>query len=272
MNSSATAQPQAILAFNTMAKDYDNHFTRSLIGRSQRDAVWTILARTFRSGDHILEVNCGTGEDAIFLSRKGITVVACDASDRMIEVARKRQAIEVPLAPIQFHLLPTEHLADLHPETKFDGAFSNFSGLNCVHDLQRAASDLASLVKPGCPLLLCMSTRFCVSEMLWFVLHGNLRKAFRRCSGHTAAKVDTFTIDVYYPTVRKLRKLFSPNFVMRSCTGIGIVVPPSYVEPSIRRYPGLIGFLRSIDKTISNLPWFRVIGDHVLIRFDRVQP
>jgi hypothetical protein len=127
-------------------------------------------------------------------------------------------------------------------------------------------------VKPGAPFLLCMSTRFCVSEILWFLLHGNLRKAFRRCSGHTTAKVGEFTIDVYYPTVRQIRKLFSPYFVMRSCTGIGIAVPPSYVESSIRRFPKLLVVLQSIDKVISRLPWFRVIGDHMLLNFERVQP
>jgi ubiquinone/menaquinone biosynthesis C-methylase UbiE len=272
LNPSATAQPQAVLAFNIMAKDYDDHFTRSLIGRSQRNAVWSILTQTFRSGDHVLELNCGTGEDAFFLSRNGVSVTACDASNRMIEVAQKRRVAEALFAPTRFHLLPTERLLDLQSEAQFDGVFSNFSGLNCVQDLHHTAEDLAALVKSGAPLLLCMSTRFCLSEILWFLLHGNVRKAFRRCSGHTTAKVGEFTIDVYYPTVYKIRKLFSPYFVMRSCTGIGIAVPPSYVESSIRRFPKLLVVLQSIDKVISRLPWFRVIGDHMLLHFERVQP
>jgi len=272
LSPSATAQPQAALAFNTMAKDYDDHFTRSLIGRSQRNAVWNILTQTFQSGDHILELNCGTGEDALFLSRSGISVTACDASNRMIEVARKRRSREAPLAPIQFFLLPTERLVEIRSEAPFDGAFSNFSGLNCVRDLQRTAEDLSSLVKPGAPLLLCMSTRFCISEIVWFLLHGNLKKALRRCSGQTKAKVGEFTIDVYYPTVRELKQSFSPYFSLHSCTGIGITVPPSYVESSISKFPKALLTLQAIDKVISRLPWFRVIGDHMLLHFERVQP
>jgi ubiquinone/menaquinone biosynthesis C-methylase UbiE len=272
LNPSATAQPQAVLAFNTMAKDYDDHFTRSLIGRSQRNAVWKTLTQTFHSGDHILELNCGTGEDALFLSRNGISVTACDASNRMIEVARRRRATEAPFAPIQFYPLPTERLVELRSEAQFDGAFSNFSGLNCVQDLQRTAKDLASLVKPGAPLLLCMSTRFCISEVLWFLLHGNLKKALRRCSGETTAKVGEFAIDVYYPTVREIKQVFSPYFVLRSCTGIGITVPPSYVESSICRFPKALLTLQAVDKVISKLPWLRVIGDHMLLHFERMQP
>ena len=69
-------------AFDRIAQDYDQIFTNSLIGRAQRDAVWKVLTRTFRTNDKILELNCGTGEDAIFLAGNGISVIALDASPR----------------------------------------------------------------------------------------------------------------------------------------------------------------------------------------------
>jgi hypothetical protein len=119
--------------------------------------------------------------------------------------------------------------------------------------------------------LVCLSTRFCAWEIIWFLLHGKFRKAFRRCSGRSTAKVGEFTIDVYYPTLRRLQQLFSPSFALRSCIGIGVTVPPSYVESWIRNYPQLLGFLRAVDKVISPLPGFRVIGDHMLLHFERVQ-
>jgi ubiquinone/menaquinone biosynthesis C-methylase UbiE len=246
-------------------------FTRSLIGRAQRDAVWTVLAQTFHAGDTIVELNCGTGEDALFLARNAISVVACDASERMIQTARRRLQSEAPETPVHLCLLPTERISELQSATLLDGAFSNFSGLNCVADLTQTAEDLAALVKPGAPLLVCLSTRFCLSEILWFLLHGQPRKAFRRCSGRATAQVGEFTVEVYYSTVRKLQRDFAPAFVMRSCIGIGVAVPPSYVEASIRKYPKVLALLQTIDKFISKFPGFRVIGDHVLIRFDRVK-
>ena len=77
---SAYAVPAAGAAFDRIAPDYDRRFTDSLIGRAQRDAVWKVLTRTFRRDDKILELNCGTGEDAIYLASNGISVVALDAS------------------------------------------------------------------------------------------------------------------------------------------------------------------------------------------------
>jgi ubiquinone/menaquinone biosynthesis C-methylase UbiE len=268
----AIAQPRAALAFDQMAREYDDVFTNSMIGRAQRDAVWSLLTQIFQRGDHILELNCGTGEDALFLARNGISVTACDASEQMIQVASNRLRKEAPAAPVQFNLLPTERIRELQPSTQFDGIFSNFSGLNCISDLEQTAEDLAVLLSPGAPLLVCLSTRFCLWEMLWFALHGDFRKAFRRCSGHATAKVGELTVEVYYPTVRKLQTLFSPSFVLRSCVGVGVTVPPSYVEAWIRNHPKLLSKLRTIDKAVSNCPGFRVLGDHVLLHFERVQP
>jgi ubiquinone/menaquinone biosynthesis C-methylase UbiE len=271
VNPLAIAQLPAALVFNQMANEYDDVFTRSMVGRAQRDVVWSVLTRTFQSGDHVLELNCGTGEDALFLARNAISVTACDASEQMIQVASNRLRMEAPGTPVQFNLLATERLRELQPITMFDGAFSNFSGLNCVPDLKQVAEDLATLLPPNAPLVVCLSTRFCVWEMIWFLLHGKFRKAFRRCSGRATAKVGEFTVDVYYPTVRRLQQLFGPSFIIRSCVGVGVTVPPSYVENWIRSRPRTLKLLRAIDRIISGLPGFRVLGDHMLLHFERVQ-
>jgi ubiquinone/menaquinone biosynthesis C-methylase UbiE len=271
MNPIAITPLQAALVFDQMAQEYDEVFTRSLIGRAQRDAVWNVLTQTFQNGDHVLELNCGTGEDALFLARNFISVTACDASERMIRIAFNRLRTEAPGAPVQFNLLPTEKLCELQSVATFDGAFSNFSGLNCVANLKQTAKDLSTLLPPNASLLICLSTRFCIWEILWFLLHGKFRKAFRRCSGRATAKAGEVTLDVYYPTLHKLQHLFSPSFALRSCRGIGITVPPSYVESWIRKHPKLLNLLRAIDSVVSTFPGFRVLGDHMLLHFERVQ-
>lgn len=271
MTVASAAEIQTVLAFDSLAAKYDDLFTRSMIGRAQRGAVWEKLIEAFEPGSHLLELNCGTGEDALFLAQHDASVVACDASARMIETARRRMQTEDPDAPIEFRLLATEHLWKLDPADLFDGAFSNFSGLNCVADLVQTAHQLAGLVTMGAPVLICLSTRFCLSEIAWFALRGQFRKAFRRFSGFAAVKVGDFTVKVNYPTLRAVKKMFSPYFRMRSCTGIGVAVPPSYLEPIVRKYPRLLGVLRRIDSAISRLPWFRTVGDHMLIYFERVE-
>ena len=45
-----------------------------------RGRVWQTLERTFTPGQHILELACGTGEDALWLAQRGIQVTATDGS------------------------------------------------------------------------------------------------------------------------------------------------------------------------------------------------
>src|SRR5262249_23889041 len=113
-----------------MAASYDVAFTESLICRAQREVVWDLLKRVFHRGDRILELNCGTGEDALFLVRRGVSVVAYDASPRMIEVANQRHVPD-RAGVVQFGVLKNEHVSQLGGTARFDGLLSNFSGLNC---------------------------------------------------------------------------------------------------------------------------------------------
>ena len=266
----STALPHpAGLAFDSLAEPYDDMFTNSLIGRAQRDAVWSIVSRTFKRGHSILELNCGTGEDALFFARLGISVFACDASEKMIAVANRRRSLEAPTSTVRFAVLPTEEIAVARLFGPFDGIFSNFSGLNCVSDIADVAQHLATLVRPGGSALLCLSSRLCVWESCWFLIRGEVGRAVRRWNGHTTATLGGVSVRVQYPTVKHLRKLFHPYFHLRSWTGIGVTVPPSYLESFALRHPKFLSNLRAIDRVISGWPIFRSMGDHVLLSFER---
>jgi SAM-dependent methyltransferase len=269
MSPHAAVGHQPGLAFDGLAERYDDVFTCSLIGRAQRNAVWRVVSQTFQPGASVLELNCGTGEDALFLARMGVSVFACDASERMIAVANRRRETEGTRSAVRFEVLPTERILEASPLGPFDGAFSNFSGVNCVADLGEIARQLSSLVRPGARVLLCLSTRICLWETLWFLSRGEFGRAFRRWKGHTTAKLGEFDVDVQYPSVKSLCKLFSPYFVLRGWSGIGVTVPPSYLEYLAQRYPRVLQWLGAIDERICGWPVFRGIGDHVLLLFER---
>ena len=212
----------ASAAFDDLAESYDDSFTHLPVGRAQRRAVWDTLQSVFRSGNRILELNCGTGEDALFLSRQGVSVVACDASPRMIEVARRRIASENHPSPVEYHVLRTEDLSRLQSTLPFDGVLSNFSGLNCVEDLRAVALGLAPLTKPGAPVCICLSSRFCLWEFFWFILHADVRSAFRRIWGASIARVGGhFCSDLVPHNSRHAPLLFSlVSFAVDKSSGL----------------------------------------------------
>ena len=261
----------AATAFDSVADCYDEVFTRSLIGRAQRRQVWTKLLAAFPSGARILELNCGTGEDARYLAQRGRSLVACDASPLMIQVAKRYSGIGAS-GNIEFLNLANEDLGFMPSQKLFDGAFSNFSGLNCLSDLRPFASNLAALVKPGAPVLLCLWSRVCVAELIWYVLHGQPKKASRRFVGRTTAKLGEMTISVTYPTVSAMRRVFSPWFQLRSRYAVGLFVPPSYVEQWIAKHPKTLARLERLDRLFAGWPILRGAGNHVLLEFVRCDP
>src|SRR5689334_16578550 len=101
--------PQA--PFDAVADRYDETFTRSRIGLAQRKQTWRELDRVFGPGFRVLDLNCGTGVDALHLAERGVEVWACDSSSRMLEMARSRVESSRLADRVRLHRLPTE---DVH--------------------------------------------------------------------------------------------------------------------------------------------------------------
>ena len=258
-----------VAPFDALADTYDEIFTRSLIGRAQRAQVWRVLDRAFSRGQRVLEINCGTGEDALFLARRGVAVLACDSSAKMIGVAQSRKVAETQNTSVEFRVLPTERLGDLRCE-QFDGALSNFGGLNCIEDIRAVAAELANLLKPRATVILCLANRFCAWEMGWYGLQGNWEKASRRLGrAGVVATLGSARVHVWYPTVRELVRAFSPWFRLKSYRGVGICVPPSYLEHWVRRRSSFLSTCERVDGAIARWPVLRSIGDHVLLHLER---
>lgn len=260
--------------FDSIAEQYDTTFTRSTIGRIQRDSVWSELTRSFHARDRILDIGCGTGVDACFLAERGIDVVACDSSLRMLCVAERRIAgLPQSVGTVQLHLLAAEEISKLSDMGPFDGAFSNFGAVNCVANLAKLARDLAQLLKPGANLLLCLMGPMCLWETAWYLLHGEIAKAFRRFHrGGVPARIGGgAVVNVYHPSVRSIRHALHPEFCLKSIRGIGVAVPPSYVEAWANRLPGLVELEVAADLFLGRCPGIRMLADHVLLRFERTR-
>ena len=273
--------------FDRMAARYDALWTNTPIGRAQRDLVWRDMDPLFQPGQRILDVGCGTGEDAAHLAARGLSVYATDASPAMIQVAAARGGFTVAVRS-------AEELAQI--DGPFDGAISNFGALNCVEDLPAVARSLAGLVRPGGSLAICILGRFCAWETLHYTVRFHWRKAMRRWRGRAlVGQVDnlqrvgnpladacertksagnqparrmpscptenvSLDITVYYPTVAEFRATFAPHFQLRRWTGIGLLVPPSYVKLPA----ALVAVLAACDRLLARLPLLRALADHRL--------
>jgi len=262
-----------VAPFDVVADDYDRSFTSSKVGQAQRASVWKALEKTFRPGERIVELGCGTGVDASFLAKHGIRVLACDESPRMIAVAQRRiqQLTGADAGSVDLHQLRAEEIGCLQPQGPFEGVFSNFGVLNCVKDLRALAINLAALLKPGSPALVCLMGPCCAWEVAWYLAEGRPRKAFRRLqrAGVSARLSDDATVNVHYPTVRSLVRTFLPEFRLTYLKGIGVSVPPSYAERWAVGFPRAFDACVKADSILGLIPGIRALADHILLKFER---
>lgn len=256
-------------AFDSLAGEYDATFTFSCVGRAQRKAVLRYASEVFIPGSRLLELNCGTGEDALYFARHGFCVTACDVSPAMVMEARKKAANKNVSDRLRFYVQATERISELLPNQQFGGVFSNFSGLNCVEDLHALANTLAPLLLARAPVLLCISTRYCLWEIIYYLLRWDPTRALRRCRGSYETKLAGVTVPVYYPTLAAIERSFSPTFRKVSVRGIGITVPPSYLEGWMKNHRTLLRTFERIDYMAQSWPMLRTIGDHMLVHFER---
>ena len=254
----------AVTAFDALARSYDTVFTNSVLGRVYREATWRWLDAAFEPGQQVLEVGCGTGEDAIHLARRGVRVVATDPAGAMIEATRAKADAAGVGQLVTAHQIDAQHIHEL--VGKFDGAFSSFGALNLVPDLARVADRIADRLRPRARLVLGIMGPFVPWEWVWYLVRGQPAKAFRRLR---RGGVLWHELTVRYPTPRTVRTLFNQKFRLVRTGALGVLVPPPYAESFARQHPRITRTLdrweRAIE-TVAPLPW---LADHFQMEFVR---
>jgi ubiquinone/menaquinone biosynthesis C-methylase UbiE len=254
-------------AFDDLAPTYDTAFTGTALGTSLRAMVWQRLNAAFAGCGRVLEIGCGTGEDAVHLARLGFEVVATDASLPMLRIASEKAERAGCAKRVRFLQVSMERLGvDLAGET-FDGVLSNFGVVNCAPRLDGVVADLARLLKPGAPLFWVVMGRHVPWEWAWFLARGERRKAFRRVGkGGTVWR----GMHVSYPTPTELAQTLSPYFgPVRRCS-LGFVLPPSYASAWLERAPRLLAALTCLERIAQRWQAPAALADHYILEARRL--
>jgi ubiquinone/menaquinone biosynthesis C-methylase UbiE len=256
-----------ITAFDEMAREYDAAFTETAVGRALREIVWSHLDDVFGPSQQVLDLGCGTGEDALHLARAGVKVTAADMSAEMIAVAEAKMRRLAEVEPIEFHCLPMEGVAASFRRRSFEGAFSNFGAINCVSDLPSLATGLAGILTPGAPLIWVIMGRRAPWEWIWYLPRGEVRRAFRRFQRNG---VEWRGLKISYPTPQEVIAALRPCFAVKRVSPLGCVLPPSYAAAWLNRSPRALRALTRLELLAQRSPALAAWSDHFIVEARRL--
>ena len=258
------------VAFDHIATIYDQQFSYSEIGKLQRKEVWKYLEAMLTTSDplNILELNCGTGVDAIYMAKKGHKVLATDISGEMVKATLRKVVHHGLKDRVSALQLGFDELDEWFVGQKFDLVVSNFGGLNCIDGtaLQRLAYDITGILKPGGRFVTIVMPEKCMMETLYFMSRFKFSDAFRRSSNDALmADLSGTGVATWYHSPKKMRQLFSGAFNHVDTKPIGFMLPPSYTEAFFSRHMGLLKALDRTEQLFNGISALAPISDHYLI-------
>jgi ubiquinone/menaquinone biosynthesis C-methylase UbiE len=253
-------------AFSRQAVSFDELYSRNAIVNYKRKRVREHLLKYMTPESSVLELNSGTGEDAIYLARLGHQVHATDISEGMQQRLREKVEERGLDKFISAELCSFTQLSDLRNRGPYDHIFSNFGGLNCTRDLDKVLQSLAGLLKPNGVITLVIIPKFCLWETL-LIFKGKLKTASRRWFGRngTRAHIEGTYFNCWYYNPSYVIKHTRDSFDLLEIEGLCTIVPPSYIDNFAEKYPHIYRCLESKEDYFKHkFPW-KYWGDYFII-------
>jgi ubiquinone/menaquinone biosynthesis C-methylase UbiE len=243
-------------AFSRTAEKYDSfaehhpHLTR------MRNKVYSHVARYVPPGARILELNAGTGTDAVQLAQRGYFVHATDIAPGML--TRLPEKIEklglhdrVTMEKRSFLSLENMQSAP------FEAVFSDLGGLNCVPDLTPVIEQLPKVLNVDGTVTWVLMPHICLWEMAE-IFRGNFSLAFRRFArGSVRANLEGLNFEVYYFSPRQVIQWFGHDFELLALEGLSVITPTAESKNFAKWHPRLYRTLSWLDDKLSRYwPWY----------------
>ena len=261
---SETNIQQASKAFSAQAEHFDADEELNRILKWMRKQVYRHEEALLSPNSTILELNAGTGIDAIHFAGLGHSVFAIDNAPGMVHQMQKKISSCHLEDRVQCKLCSFTELQTL-PIMQFDHVFSNFGGLNCIPELTAVTQQLPRLLKPGATVTFVIMPSICPWELVQAFM-GKPRLAFRRLSRTGAsAYIDGYRFRSYYHSPAKVIQSFDKRFVLLKLRGLASLSPPPYFESFPQRYPVLYNTLTRWDERVAEYFPINRWADHFIL-------
>lgn len=267
LNDPKAAQQRASVnrGFSKQSVGYDKADRVNIILQDLRKQVYSHIEGFIKSPAQILELNAGTGIDAVHLASLGHAVHATELSDGMITKIREKVSLHSLSDRLTCQQLSYEEI-DRVDGRDYDLVFSNFGGLNCIQNLSRVTRHLPLVLKAEGYVTWVIMPPVCPWEILWFA-KGKVKQAFRRFRKNgVTAHLEGEYFQTYYHSLADIRRALGPSFKLKRCEGLAALSPPPHSQLPVM-HPRLYQLLRNADALVKDSFPFNRWADHLIVTF-----
>ena len=251
-------------AFSYKAEIYDTFGEGHVNLNRMRQKVYRHVLSYLHSGDRILELNAGTGTDAIYFAGQGYAVHAIDISTGMVARLGEKIKLKNLYDKVDVQRCSFTELDKVN-SGPFELVFSDFGGLNCIPNLKPVTQHLNQVLIPGGYISWVIMPPFCPWEMA-LIFKGEIRHATRRLHRKgVMANVEGVKFMTYYFTPRQVLSDLGANFQLIRLEGLSVLTPPADRKNFALRYPRIYRWMAAIDDWISQKAPFNSWGDFFIL-------
>ncbi len=258
-------------AFDSASEEYDFTISHNFINTWIRQRSIEELLRLARPNDVLLEIGCGTGAEAIQISKKVRQIIATDISQGMLSLLRQKiRAKKLEnILPVQARAARISSVASLLEGGKVRIAYSFNGALNLEPDIDKFPLELSEVVEGGGYFVCSVRNIFCLSETIAHAAVLQLDKIAPRKKQPTMVSVGGIDIPAFYHSTRFMSRLFRPYFSLRKLVGLPAFLPPAYLNEYCIRFKPLTSLLERLETVLAERFPFNRLSDQTLFVFQR---
>jgi ubiquinone/menaquinone biosynthesis C-methylase UbiE len=255
----AEAFSRKSLQYDDFGKDHQNLIY-------MRNTVRSHVLKNLKPGDRILEINAGTGSDALFFAQSGYYTHATDLSPGMItQIQNKIKQYQIQ-DKLTVQLCSFTELVRLDRKP-FEYVLSNMGGINCHPIPSEIVRSISQVLMPGGTVTWVVMPPTCLWELIQ-VFRGHSRVATRRLNNEgVVANVEGINFKTYYYSPRQIIQAFGRNFQLLQVQGLSVFTPPADHKEFSDNHKHIYRLLQSLDQRLSGLPPLNRMGDFFIISF-----
>lgn len=259
-------------AFDSASEEYDYTIRRNYINTWIRERSIRELLKLTKPNDVLLEIGCGTGTEAIEISKRVKGIIATDISQKMLETLTlkvRAKRLDHKISAVKVAASSIENVRSALPDGMVRVAYSFNGALNCEPDIQKVPTQLAKILASRGFFVCSIRNPICLSEALSHSVALQFAKMAPRKKQPMMVSVGGMDIPSYYYSPGTFVGFFEPYFRVKKIIGLPAFVPPAYLNDYYVRGGKIRPLIETLDFFLGAHFPFNRFGDQTLFVFQK---